>query len=426
MVVLEGGSHSRTEAFPRGGFMPAPITTDDWFEFEDGWLAPYAMPSRASRGRKHPEPGHPFRSLYQRDRERVVHCTAFRRMTGKTQVLVASVNDHHRTRLTHTLEVTQLARTVARRLRLNEDLAEAIALAHDIGHPPFGHAGESALNECLKPFGGFDHNLFGLRRVDELEERYPQFPGLNLSFEVREAFIQHSGRRDAPECAEFRDAGGPLLEAQIADVVDSIAYDTHDTDDALGLGFISLEELRRVEFWAEATERVHAHTPGLADSPLRVAVVRELLAWQVTDLLEETANRIASANIRSVDDVRSAAKPLVGFTANVRRMKAGLERFLHERVYKHHRVLRMTANGKRILQALFAEYVRSPELLPEKHLRRWTGADAIIGRPPPSWVTASRTQHACLERVVGDYLAGMTDRFAQLEYRRLFLPAIEL
>jgi dGTPase len=406
--------------------MSSPITTDDWLEFEDRWLAPYALPSRASRGRRHAEPDHPFRSLYQRDRERIVHCTAFRRMTGKTQVLVASVNDHHRTRLTHTLEVTQLARTVARRLRLNEDLAEAIALAHDIGHPPFGHAGEDALNECLKPFGGFDHNLFGLRRVDELEERYPQFPGLNLSFEVREAFIQHSGRRDTPECAEFRDAGAPLLEAQIADVVDSIAYDTHDIDDALGLGFITLEELSRVEFWARATDRVRAHTPGLSGGPLRVAVVRELLAWQVTDLLDETGNRLAGASVRTLADVRAARGPLVGLTPEVRGLKAGLERFLHERVYKHHRVLRMTANGKRVLQALFAEYVRSPELLPEKHLRRWTGADALIGPPPPGWVTTARTRLDCLHRVVGDYLAGMTDRFAQLEYRRLFLPSIEL
>jgi dGTPase len=404
--------------------MPSPITTADWLEFEDRWLAPYAMPSRASRGRRHPEPEHPFRSLYQRDRERVVHCTAFRRMTGKTQVLVASVNDHHRTRLTHTLEVTQLARTVARRLRLNEDLAEAIALAHDIGHPPFGHAGESALDECLRDFGGFDHNLFGLRRVDELEERYPQFPGLNLSFEVREAFVQHSGRRGAPECAEFRGAGGPLLEAQVADVVDSIAYDTHDTDDALGLGFITLDELRRVEFWARAAERVRAHTPGLSDGPLRVAVVRELLAWQVADLLEETGNRLAAASVRSVGDVRAAKGPLVGFTPEVRGLKSDLERFLRGRVYKHHRVLRMTANGKRILASLFAEYVRSPELLPEKHLRRWTGADAVAG-PPPGWVTAARTRLDCLERVVGDYLAGMTDRFAQLEYRRLFLPSTE-
>jgi dGTPase len=309
-------------------------------------------------------------------------------------------------------------------LRLNEDLAEAIALAHDIGHPPFGHAGEGALDECLKPFGGFDHNLFGLRRVDELEERYPRYPGLNLSFEVREAFIQHSGRRDAPEAVEFQDVGAPLLEAQIVDAVDAIAYDTHDTDDALGLGFISLEELSGVEFWNRATERVRGHTPGLSGGPLRVAVVRELLAWQVADLIEETARRIASASVRTLEAVRGATAPLVGFTAEVRSLKDGLERFLRERVYKHHQVLRMTANGKRVLEALFAEYVRSPELLPEKHLRRWTGADALIGPPPPGWVTTARTRLECLPRVVGDYLAGMTDRFAQLEYRRLFLPSL--
>ncbi|HJZ54983.1 MAG TPA: deoxyguanosinetriphosphate triphosphohydrolase [Gemmataceae bacterium] len=406
--------------------MSPPLTTDDWLDHEDAWLAPYAMRSRASRGRKYPEPDHPYRSLYQRDRERIVHCTAFRRMTGKTQVLVASVNDHHRTRLTHTLEATQIARTAARRLRLNEDLTEAIALAHDIGHPPFGHAGEAALDECLKSHGGFDHNLYGLRRVDELEERYPDFPGLNLSFEVREAFVQHSGRADAPECVEFRHCRGPLLEAQLVDVVDAIAYDTHDTDDALGLGFITLEELNGVEFWDRAAERVGQHTPGLSGSPFRTAVVRELLAWQVTDLLEETARRVAAANVRGVDDVRSAGGTLVGFSPELQRLKAGLERFLRERVYKHHRVLRMTANGKRILQAVFAEYVKSPELLPEKHLRRWTGAEALVGPPPPGWVVANRRPLDSLERVVGDYLAGMTDRFAQQEYRRLFLPSIEL
>src|SRR3982751_2933574 len=180
------------------------LSLADWHEHEDCWLAPYAVRGRDSRGRRHPEPPHPFRTPFQRDRERIVHSSAFRRMTGKTQVLIASVNDHHRTRLTHTLEVTQIARTVARRMRLNEDLTEAIALAHDIGHPPFGHAGEYALDDCLRGHGGFDHNLFGLRRVDELEERYPEFPGLNLSFEVREAFAQHSGRCDAPESAEFR------------------------------------------------------------------------------------------------------------------------------------------------------------------------------------------------------------------------------
>jgi dGTPase len=403
----------------------APLNNNDWQAFEDVWLAPYAMHSRKSRGRRHPEEVHPFRSLYQRDRERIVHCTAFRRMTGKTQVLVATVNDHHRTRLTHSLEVTQLARTIARRLRLNEDLTEAIALAHDIGHPPFGHAGEAALNECLRPHGGFNHNLFGLRRVDDLEERYPEFPGLNLSFEVREAFIQHSGRIDAPECQEFNKCGSPLLEAQVVNLTDSIAYDTHDTDDALGLGFITLEELKSVEFWVLAVERVGKHTPGLSGHPLRVAVVRELLAWQITDLLEETTRRLISAKIESVDDVRAAAGLLVGFTLKIQELKSGLEKFLHNRVYKHHRVLRMTANGKRVLQALFNEYVSSPELLPEKHLRRWTGANNVAGFPPAGWVTASRNPIDSLERVVGDYLAGMTDRFAQQEYRRLFLPSSE-
>lgn len=406
--------------------MSQPVSIDDWGRHEESWLAPFAMPSRATRGRRHAEPDHAFRSLFQRDRERIVHCTAFRRMTGKTQVLVATINDHHRTRLTHTLEVTQLARTVARRLRLNEDLTEAIALAHDIGHPPFGHAGEAALHECLKEHGGFDHNLFGLRRVDELEERYPGFPGLNLSFEVREAFVEHSGRVDSPEAVEFRDSGSPLLEAQTVDVVDSIAYDTHDTDDALGLGFITLEELRQVEFWERAAERVAVHTPGLTGNSLRTATIRELLAWQVTDLLEETARRMESLRIRTLDDVRSAREPLVGFSPEVRKMKAALERFLRSRVYCHHRVLRMTANGKRILQALFEEYVRSPQLLPEKHLRRWTGSDTIAGPPPADWRTANRQPLASLERVVGDYLAGMTDRFAQLEYRRLFLPNSEL
>ena len=404
----------------------APLSANDWLEFEESWLAPYAMRCRASRGRRYPEPSHPFRTLYQRDRERIVHCTAFRRMTGKTQVLVASVNDHHRTRLTHTLEVAQIARTVARRLRLNEDLTEAIALAHDIGHPPFGHAGEHALNHCLQHLGGFNHNLFGLRRVDELEERYPDFPGLNLSFEVREAFVQHCGRLEAPECAEFRDCGRPLLEAQVVDVVDAIAYDTHDIDDALGLGFLTLDELRQVPFWAEAVERVHQHHPGLSGPPLRTAVIRELLAWQVTDLLEETTRRLEQYNIRSLDDVRNAPVPLVGFTPQLAQYKAEWERFLHNRVYTHHSVLRMTHNGQRILEALFHEYVRHPELLPEKHFRRWSGAAERRGPPPPSWITHHRRPIPQLERVVADYLAGMTDRFAQMEYRRLFLPTVEV
>jgi dGTPase len=402
-----------------------PLSLDAWLDHEDGWLAPYAMRTRASRGRRHPEPPHPYRTPYQRDRERIVYSSAFRRMTGKTQVLVASVNDHHRTRLTHTLEVAQLARTVARRLRLNEDLTEAIALAHDIGHPPFGHAGEQALDECLAPFGGFDHNLYGLRRVDELEERYPEFPGLNLTFEIREAFVRHGERRDAPGADEFDGSGMPPLEAQVVDVVDSIAYDTHDIDDALGLGFLTLDDLREVEFWQQAAAQIRNAHPTLTGNPYRSAVVRELLAWQVTDLLDETTRRLRDHQVRSVADVRAAPMLLVGPSEPVGRMKRDLERFLQERVYRHHRVLRMTASGKRILKALFEEYVKSPELLPERHLRRWAGSDRVVG-PRTGQPLPGRRPVPELERVVGDYLAGMTDRFAHQEYRRLFSPSTEL
>jgi dGTPase len=403
--------------------MPDPL--DAWLDHEDGWQAAYAMPGRATRGRRHPEPPHPYRTPFQRDRERLVYSSAFRRMTGKTQVLVASVNDHHRTRLTHTLEVAQVARTVARRLRLNEDLTEAIALAHDIGHPPFGHAGEQALDECLTGLGGFDHNLYGLRRVDELEERYPEFPGLNLTFEVREAFVRHSGDTAAAEAAEFVAVGAPLLEAQVVDVVDSVAYDTHDVDDALGLGFITLEDLTEVRFWQEAADAVHKLAPTLTGNAFRTAVGRELLSRQVTDLLDATAGRLADGKVRSLADVRAAATPLVGLSDRVAGMKRELEQFLRERVYRHHRVLRMTANGKRILKALFAEYVSAPELLPEKHLRRWAGADRVAG-PPAGRPLPGRTPVPHLERVVGDYLAGMTDRFAHQEYRRLFAPSADL
>jgi dGTPase len=249
----------------------------DWLRHEETCLAPYAMHSCASQGRRHPEEPHAFRTMYQRDRERIVHSTAFRRMIGKTQVLVGQINDHHRTRLTHSLEVAQISRTIARRLRLNEDLTEAIALSHDIGHPPFGHAGERALNHCMKNHGGFDHNVYGLRRVDLLEERYPDFPGLNLSWELREAFIQHSRRHDLQEYAEFFAAGSPLLEAQIVDAADSLAYDAHDTEDALVIGLIDFEDLDGVELWRQIARTVRDSHPHLAADVFRPAVIRELI-----------------------------------------------------------------------------------------------------------------------------------------------------
>jgi dGTPase len=368
----------------------------------DEHLAPYGLRTPDSRGRLYPEPDHPYRSPYQRDRDRIVHCTAFRRLMHKTQVLVTQTNDHHRTRLTHTLEVTQISRTLARRLGLNEDLTEAIALSHDLGHPPFGHAGERALDECLHDQGGFEHNRHGLRIVEVLEYPYPDFPGLNLTWEVREAMAQHSRRREAAEVAPYLGAGQPLLEAQLADAADGLAYDAHDVDDALSVGLITPEELHEVACWRLAVERARARHGVLKPEQFQQTIVRTLINWQVDDLLQQTMDNLRRAGVRSVADVRQAPALLVGFGPEVRALRAGLEEFLNRRVYKHWRVQRMAEKGHRLLSALFAEFCRAPGLLPERYRRR-------IGP-----VTS--------ERVVCDYLAGMTDRYAQDEYLRLFQP----
>lgn len=381
-----------------------PFEPPDWLDREDAVLAPYAMHTRASRGRRYPEDPHPYRHLFQRDRERLVHTTAFRRLMAKTQVIVAQTNDHHRTRLTHTLEVAQISRTLARRLALNEDLTEAIALSHDFGHPPFGHAGEDRLNECLRDHGGFDHNLHALRIVELLEERYPAFPGINLTWEVREAFVQHAKRRDVPEVQEYLAAGQPLLEAQVVDAADSLTYDTHDLDDALGLGLITPDELEEVEFWRQAAAQVRK--PGLHPDLFRIGVVRLLIDWQVRDMVACTQERLKQNRITSVADVRNAPGLLVSCSQELAPLKAGLEQFLHQRVYQHYRVQRMKIKGKRILQALFDEFCLHPTLLPDHFKRR---------RPDEP-----------IQRTVGDYLAGMTDRFAQQEYLRLFQPSAEL
>jgi dGTPase len=375
----------------------------DWLEREEEVLAPYAMRTRLSRGRRHPEDPHPFRTLYQRDRDRIVHSTAFRRLMYKTQVLIMSTNDHHRTRLTHTLEVAQISRTIARQLGLNEDLTEAIALAHDLGHPPFGHAGEEVLDECMRDHGGFEHNRHGLRILECLEYRYADFPGLNLSWEVLEAQAMHSKRCDAPEIQAYRGAGQPLLEAQVVDVTDSLAYDTHDVDDALAIGLISLEDLRPVEFWRRAVERVERrHATGLTTDQFRAAVVRALIDWQVIDLLNHTHERLRAGNIRTLADVRHAAEPVVGPSPEVRALKADLEAFLRRSVYGHYRVMRMAAKGRRFLRALFGEFCREPGQLRDRYARQ--------------------AQAGQVQRTVCDYLAGMTDRYAQDEYLRLFQP----
>jgi dGTPase len=374
----------------------------DWASREEGLLAPYAMRTRQSRGRRHPEPPHAFRSPYQRDRDRLLHSTAFRRLMYKTQVLVTSTDDHHRTRLTHTLEVAQVSRTVARQLGLNEDLTEAIALAHDLGHPPFGHAGEEVLAERIAGHGGFEHNRHGLRIVEELEYRYAEFPGLNLSWEVREAQALHSKQCEAPELQEYRGAGRPLLEAQVVDAIDSLAYDTHDVDDALGVGLITLDDIRPVGFWRRAEERARRRHTGLGGEQLQPTVVRGLIDWQVSDLIEHTRRRLHEQGIVTVDDVRRAPAPVVGPGPEVCTLKAELEEFLRRRVYGHYRVKRMAAKGRRIVGALFDEFCREPALL--------RGRYAELARAGP------------VERTVCDYVAGMTDHYAQDEYLRLFQP----
>lgn len=369
---------------------------------DEDHLAPYAMRTALSKGRRHLESEHAYRTLYPRDRDRIVHSSAFRRLMYKTQVLVTQASDHHRTRLTHTLEVAQISRTIARELGLNEDLTEAVALLHDLGHPPFGHAGETALDECLCEHGGFEHNHHGLRIVMELEYRYADFPGLNLSHEVLESQAMHSKRREAPEVASFLTAGQPLLEAQVVDAADSLAYDTHDIDDALSIGLITLDDLREVPFWKRATERMrekHAHIGVLQFQP---TAIRALIDWQVSDLLEQTRRNLEREKVRTLADVRRSGCILVAPTEEVRRLKKELEEFLHARVYRHFRVLRMAYKGRRILHDLFAELCRHPDQLPDRYRERLKEAPAA--------------------RIVGDFLAGMTDRFAQDEYLRLFQP----
>ncbi len=374
----------------------------NWLDREDQTLAPYAMRTRMSKGRKHAESSHPYRTLYQRDRDRIVHSSAFRRLMHKTQVHVHQPGDYHRTRLTHTLEVAQISRTIARPLGLNEDLTEAIALLHDLGHPPFGHAGETALNECMRAHGGYEHNRHGLRIVELLEYRYPDFPGLNLSWEVLEAQAMHSKQPDASEVKPYLGVGQPFLEAQLVDAADSLAYDCHDVDDALSVGLITPAELAEVPFWNLAVERVRAEHRSIQPEQLQPTVIRKLIDWQVVDLLEATRQNLAAERIASIDDVRRCPRLIIAPSAEVKKLKAGLEAFLHEQVYRHYRVMRMAYKGQRMLRLLFEEFCARPGQLPTRYQKRATAGD--------------------LEQTVCDYLAGMTDRYAQEEYLRLFQP----
>ncbi len=377
-------------------------------------LAPYAAHDRGSRGRRHAEPAPPYRGEFQRDRDRIVHCSAFRRLEYKTQVFVNHEGDMFRTRLTHSIEVAQIARSIARILALNEDLTEAVALAHDLGHTPFGHAGQDALNACMKPFGGFEHNLQSLRVVDELEDRYADFPGLNLTYEAREGILKHCSQRDARQLGEvgrrFLEGTQPGLEAQLVNVADEIAYNNHDVDDALRAGLVSIEELCTVRLFGEQHAEVSARYPKLRRPPLIHEIIRRMINRQAIDLVETSRARLAAAAPDDIEAVRAQARPLIGFSDEMRELNLQLKRFLRRNVYQHHRVYRMSSKSQRILRRLFEALMDDPKLLPPNHQQSSRTAEADHGE-------AGRA------RVVADYVAGMTDRYAIAEYARIFNPA---
>jgi dGTPase len=364
-------------------------------------FAPYAVTDDRSRGRVFAESRPKARSQFQRDRDRIVHSTAFRRLEYKTQVFVNHEGDLFRTRLTHSLEVAQIGRAVARALRLNDDLVEAVSLAHDLGHTPFGHAGQEALNDCMGDFGGFEHNLQSLRIVDRLEERYGAFDGLNLMYETREGILKHCPPARARELGElgrrFLEDRRPSLEAQICNLADEIAYNNHDVDDGLRSGLLTVTQLEEVSLFARHVGAARAEFPGLAERRLVHETVRRMIDALVTDLLAESSRRIANAGVQTLADIH-AASVLIGFSAAMTAENAALKRFLLERLYRHEQVLEMTDRARRIVGELFGAFAADPALLPAQY--------------QPMAATD-------LPRTVADYIAGMTDRFAIREHRRL-------
>ncbi len=370
--------------------------------------ASYAATDDTSRGRQFSEPRPTHRSEYQRDRDRIIHCAAFRRLEYKTQVFVNHEGDLYRTRLTHSIEVAQIGRTVARALGLNEDLTEAISLAHDLGHTPFGHAGQDALNECMRDYGGFEHNLQSLRVVDVLEERYAEFPGLNLTFETREGILKHCAIAKARELGDigrrFLDKTQPSLEAQLANVADEIAYNNHDVDDGLRAELITIEQLREVRLFAEQYDAVVRRYPDLPERRAIHETVRRMIGRVVTDLIEETGRRIAEAGARTIEDVRRQRVSLVAYSEPVKEQTLELKRFLRANLYAHERVRGVTDSSVGILKELFHAFLRDPALMPGQYQTkiREAGHDA-----------------ATRARIVADYVAGMTDRYAQREHAKL-------
>ncbi len=364
-------------------------------------LAPYAVKSRETRGRTYPEEEHAYRTAFQRDRDRIVHTTAFRRLEYKTQVFINYEGDHYRTRLTHTIETAQIARTIARALMLNEDLTESIALAHDLGHTPFGHSGEAALHEMMREHGGFNHNAQSLRRVEYLEERYPGFPGLNLTWEVREGIIKHTTEYDMADACGYEPECRASLEGQAVNAADEIAYNAHDLDDGLRSGLIQPEELAGIRVWEEVCARIGT-TPGQLTEMDRRRAIRELINSAVSDLVASCDAALVAQGIDSVAAVRLYPKNLMAFSPEMTAKNKELRGFLYSHLYRHYRVMRMQVKAHRLVVSLFQEYLQRPDQLPQAVQRRYHEGDPY--------------------RVVCDYVAGMTDRYALEEYRKLFDP----
>jgi len=378
-------------------------------------LAPCAADPAASRGRLYPEASPAYRSEYQRDRDRIIHSAAFRRLEYKTQVFVNHEGDLFRTRLTHSIEVAQVARSIARALQLNEDLTEGIALAHDLGHTPFGHAGQDALNTCMQDYGGFEHNLQSLRVVDELEDRYAAFPGLNLTFETREGILKHCSLKNAAALGDlgrrFIEKQQPSLEAQQTNLADEIAYNSHDVDDGLRSGLITVEALNSVTLFREQYETVRSLYPELAPRRTIHEVVRRLIGCQVIDLVETSKARLEQAAPDNIDAVRNHGKPLIAFSDAMLEKNIELKRFLRTNLYRHYRVHRMSAKAGRTLTALFEAFLEDPRLLPEDTQQQAALLEKTSGKDGRA-------------RVVADYIAGMTDRYAITEYERTFNPTV--
>jgi len=372
-------------------------------ELEDRSLAPYATRSKFSRGRKYPEPDSQLRTCFQRDRDRIIHTSAFRRLEYKTQVFITYEGDYYRTRLTHTLEVTQIGRTIARALGANEDLVEAICLAHDLGHPPFGHSGEKILNSLMHDYGGFEHNRQSYRIVTELERRYPQFPGLNLTWEVLEGIVKHETRYDKSNIQGFNPDLRGHLEAQIVNVADELAYTAHDLDDGLRSGMVTPAMLKKIELWQMVSDSL-----GLGDCEIeemaRHVIIRQLIGLDVSDVVKQTLENIQKSGIKSVDELQRLPYNVVAFSETLANQNHELKNFLYHHLYQHYRVVRMALKAERIISTLFNAYIDNPKILPE----HYQAQISIRG----------------IHQTVCDYVAGMTDRYCIEEYQKLVDPKI--